>query len=116
MVREIKQTDSIIETITGEKSNLFRPPYGVTNPFLSKALKRTGHKVIGWSLRSFDTSKSKRKVLKRIENRLKNGNIILLHDANPQTPEILEKIIMIIKDKGMEIVGLNELLPLKQQG
>ncbi len=61
MVREIKKTDTIIESITGTHVDFFRPPYGVTNPFLSRALKRTGHTVVGWSLRTFDTTDNKTK-------------------------------------------------------
>jgi len=59
IAREIKRTDQLIIKLTGKNPVLFRPPYGVTNPFLCKALKKTGHKSVSWSLRSFDTNKSK---------------------------------------------------------
>lgn len=116
MVREIKKTDATIENITGVNTKLFRPPYGVTNPFLAKALKRTGHTVVGWSLRTFDTTDNKKKVLNRIESRLKNGDIILLHDANLNTINILEDVIQIIKGKGKEIIRLDELLNMSSEG
>ncbi|MCD4730126.1 MAG: polysaccharide deacetylase family protein [Bacteroidales bacterium] len=116
MIREIKKTDTIIDNITGIPVKLFRPPYGVTNPLLSKALKKTGHTVIGWSLRTFDTTKNRQRVLKRIETQLKNGDIILFHDANPKTIDLLEDAIKLIKHRGMEIVGLNELLKINIKG
>ncbi len=110
MVREIEKTDEIIKEITGRRVEFFRPPYGVTNPFLSKAVKKTGHTVLGWSLRTFDTMKDGNYVLKKIESRLSGGDIILLHDTNPQTVEILDDIIKIIKKGGMEIVRLDYLI------
>ena len=116
MIREIKKTDTIIENISGIPVKLFRPPYGVTNPFLSKALKRTRHTVIGWSLRTFDTTKNRQRVLKRIETHLKNGDIILFHDANPKTLNFLDDAIELIKHGGMEIVGLDELLKINIKG
>jgi len=110
MIREIKRTDALIKRITGAQVKFFRPPYGVTNPFLSRALKRTGHTIVGWSLRTFDTTQNRQRILRRIKTQLKNGDIILFHDANPETIELLEDAIQIIKDKGMKIVGLDELL------
>ena len=109
MRKEIEKTDALIKEITGKQVKFFRPPYGVTNPFLAKALKRTGHTVIGWSLKTFDTVKEKDFVLKKIESRLCNGDIILLHDTIPQTVELLDDAIRLIKDRGIEIVGLDEL-------
>lgn len=116
MIREINKTDTIIENITGIPVKLFRPPYGVTNPFLSKALERTRHTVVGWSLRTFDTTKNRQRVLKRIETRIKNGDIILFHDANPKTLNFLDDAIQLIKHRGMEIVGLDELLKINIKG
>jgi len=113
MIREIQKTDTIIEHVTGTKVKLFRPPYGVTNPFLSKALKKTKHTVIGWSLRTFDTTMGRQKVLDKIERRLKNGDIIVFHDTNPNIIKLLDDAIILIKQKGMEIVNLDELLNLK---
>ena len=110
MVREIEKTDAIIKEITGKEPEYFRPPYGVTNPFLSKAIKRTGHTVIGWSLRTFDTMKNKQQVLNKLETEISNGGIILFHDTNPETAELLEQAIDIIKNKGMEIIRLDYLM------
>ena len=110
MRKEIEKTDALIKEITGKQVKFFRPPYGVTNPFLAKALKRTGHTVIGWSLRTFDTMKNKQQVLNKLETEISNGGIILFHDTNPETAELLEQAIDIIKNKGMEIIRLDYLM------
>jgi peptidoglycan/xylan/chitin deacetylase (PgdA/CDA1 family) len=110
MIEEIKKTDEVLSKITGSEIRLFRPPYGVTNPFLARALRYTGHQVVGWSLRSFDTVASKDKILKKIESKVKNGDIILLHSTHKQTIEIMEELIGIIKRKKLQVVGLDKLI------
>jgi peptidoglycan/xylan/chitin deacetylase (PgdA/CDA1 family) len=94
----------------GISSNLFRPPYGVTNPNISKAIKKLNLNSIGWNIRSYDTSTKDLAVIKkRILRRLKPGAIILLHDRLNYAPELLEELITEIKNQGYEFtVDLNE--------
>lgn len=82
-------------------TKLFRPPYGVTNPNISKALKQLGLQSIGWNVRSYDTSiKDVGKIKQRVLSQLKPGAIILLHDRLDFMPELLEVLIPAIKEKG----------------
>src|SRR5690606_27468827 len=93
-LQEIKQTDNSIHKITGKKTTLFRPPFGVTTPKLAKALKVTEHKVIGWNIRSFDTViNNPQKILKRITKRVHPGAIILLHDKQSNVLLVLEHLL-----------------------
>lgn len=110
-LEEIRNTDLIIEKITGKPSNLFRPPFGVTTPKLAKAIKETKHNVIGWNNRSFDTIlKNKTLVLKRIIKHISPGGIILLHDTQPNTLYILERLLFHLKQHEFEAVTINNLL------
>jgi peptidoglycan/xylan/chitin deacetylase (PgdA/CDA1 family) len=85
----------------GIHSNLFRPPYGVTNPNIAKAIKRLNLQSIGWNIRSYDTSSNDiNKIKNRILQQLKPGAIILLHDRLNYSPELLEEIITCIKKQG----------------
>ncbi len=80
---------------------LFRPPYGVTNPNMAKAIKRNNLQSIGWNIRSYDTSiKDIEKIKQRVLSRLKPGAIILLHDRLDYLPELLEQLIPAIKERG----------------
>lgn len=84
-------------------SQLFRPPYGVTNPNIAKAVKQLNLRSIGWNIRSYDTSiKDIEKIKQRILSQLKPGAIILLHDRLDFMPELLEILISAIKKKGYE--------------
>jgi peptidoglycan/xylan/chitin deacetylase (PgdA/CDA1 family) len=80
---------------------LFRPPYGVTNPNIAKAVKTLKLQSIGWNIRSYDTSTNDiEKIKQRIFAQLKPGAIILLHDRLEYMPQLLEKLIPAIKEKG----------------
>lgn len=82
-------------------TKLFRPPYGVTNPNIAKAVKTLGLQSIGWNVRSYDTSiKDVEKIKQRVLSQLKPGAIILLHDRLDFMPELLETLIPAIKEKG----------------
>lgn len=98
MEEEIMKTEKELYEITGVKTKLFRPPYGVTNPMLAKAIRNSGNVAVGWSKRSLDTViKDKKKVLKRILRNLRPGDIILLHDTIPHTTDILREFLEYMK-------------------
>ena len=114
MARELEQTNQVIEQITGRKPKLFRPPYGVTNPNLARAVKRTGMISVGWSIRSFDTTaKDPQQLLHRILNQLNDGDVILLHDSMAITHEILTTLIHTAQQKGFTFARPDKLLKLE---
>lgn len=101
MQQELEQTNTAIESVTGTPVTLFRPPYGVTNPNLAKAVTRSGLKSIGWNLRSMDTiAKDETKLLRRMLRQVKPGSIILLHDRCAITANILPALIQELKKRG----------------
>ncbi|MDO9254528.1 MAG: polysaccharide deacetylase family protein [Bacteroidales bacterium] len=104
---EISKTNDILFDITGSKPDLFRPPFGITNPSIAKALKNSGLHSVGWDIRSFDTiSKDPQKLIRRISDKLRPGSIILLHDNREITSRILNELIQTIQNKGYKIVSL----------
>ncbi len=109
-IKEIEAADTIIEKITGKKTMLFRPPYGITNPNIAKAVKKSGHFVIGWNKRSYDTTiPSERMILKRITKDLKSGDIILLHDTKKITVAVLEQLLLFLQSNNFTTVTIDEL-------
>ncbi len=109
--KEIQYTQALIEKITGEKSNFFRPPFGVTNPLIAKALKGLNIKTIGWSIRSFDTvQKNAEKTTNRIEKRIKGGDIILLHDTGGNILLVLKSLLEFLNHKKIKTARVDELI------
>ena len=106
MLADIRQCQQAIEQATGATTTLFRPPFGVTNPTIGKAVKSLNLKTIGWTIRTYDTNRcSDEKIIRRISRQLRPGAIILLHDRLPQSAERLQMVIEAVKKAKYEIVG-----------
>ncbi|MGV3461389.1 MAG: polysaccharide deacetylase family protein [Flavobacterium sp.] len=111
VLAELMKTNDIIRNVGGVKALLYRPPYGVTFPNLAKAVKTTGHKVIGWNIRSLDAViQDEQRILKRITSRLKPGSIILLHDTSQKSVNVLEQLLVILQRENYRLVTADELL------
>ena len=111
IVSELKACDSAISNALGAvchealSDRYFRPPFGVTNPDIARTVKKTGHKVVGWDVRSYDTvtvrdslkdedvPEAVRKCVKRILRKAKPGSVVLLHDRLRHSPELLEALV-----------------------
>jgi peptidoglycan/xylan/chitin deacetylase (PgdA/CDA1 family) len=114
MYDDIKQVNQAIEHITGLSPLLFRPPYGVINPNLKKAIVKSRMVPIGWSVRSMDTViNDERKLLNKITRRLNPGAIFLFHDTGTATISALPLFIEQAKAQGYEIVRLDKMLNLQ---
>jgi peptidoglycan/xylan/chitin deacetylase (PgdA/CDA1 family) len=113
MENELIKTDNIIYSIIGKRMKLFRPPYGVTNPPLSKAIMNLQYQSIGWSLKSDDTvNKDETKLLRNLSSKVRNGDIILFHDNKPWNVRTLDSWIRYLKDNRFAIKRLDEFLSL----
>jgi len=102
-----------VKNITGLTPRFFRPPYGVTNPNVKKAVMSGGFISIGWSIRSYDTViKNQHHLLNKILSALKPGAILLLHDTSETTVAILPELLKSIRQKGFQIVRLDKMINL----
>lgn len=111
---ELLETRKIIENISQKPNLYFRPPFGVTNPLIKKALRGLNFKVIGWSIRSFDLSgKSPEEIAGRIIRKLRGGDIVLLHDTSAKVLPVLRILLNFFKENGWEVVSLEELISVK---
>lgn len=114
MAAELGKTNEVISHAINKKPKLFRPPYGVTNPNLAKAVNAGNFQTIGWSVRSFDTvSKDQAALWNSVTKKLKGGDIVLFHDRCEATIELLPRFIDHVSDAGLKIVPLDQLLKVK---
>jgi peptidoglycan/xylan/chitin deacetylase (PgdA/CDA1 family) len=114
MLTDIKKTNHLVENITGLQPRFFRPPYGVTNPNLKKAVLQGGFISIGWSIRSYDTViRNQHHLLNKILSALKPGAILLLHDTSEASVNILPDLLKSIRDRGYQIIRLDKMINLK---
>jgi len=98
MIEEIEKCDEVIAKIGNIKTNFYRPPFGVTNPNIAKAINKTQKKSIGWNVRSLDTViDDEKKIYNRITKNLKKGSIILLHDTSEKTYQVLVELLLFLE-------------------
>jgi peptidoglycan/xylan/chitin deacetylase (PgdA/CDA1 family) len=114
MINDINLMKEVVREIVGLSPKLFRPPYGVTNPNLTKAIIKSNHTSIGWNIRSMDTViKDERKLMQKIKSAIKPGAIILFHDTCKITLDILPELIKYVKGEGYEIIRLDKMCNLQ---
>ncbi|MCK4569166.1 MAG: polysaccharide deacetylase family protein [Bacteroidales bacterium] len=111
VVASLRKNEDFIEGISGKRTNLFRPPFGVTNPNIARAARLLDYAVTGWSIRSLDTmGKSNEKIIIRVVKRLKPGSVILFHDNHEGIIPILESVIKIAVAEGYTFISPDKLL------
>lgn len=108
MHKEVWDTKEILEKITGETVDLFRPPFGVTNPNVGKVVEELNLKTIGWNIRSLDTnmSRDRLQVAERVSQKLTGRDIILLHDDRQGSEILLEALLKNIEKLGHKVTLL----------
>jgi len=110
---ELKRTREILKSLTGVEVKFFRPPFGVTNPMIGKAVSELELTGVGWSIRSLDTvNTSVDDVLNRIKTKLHPGGVILLHDPCRKSEVLLERLLELLERESYEVKSLEELFNL----
>ncbi len=101
--REIAQCQETLQEITGTRPRWFRAPAGHFQSFTHPALDSLDLRLMGWSCRGYDgTDADVNRVCKRIENRLKPGCIVLLHESRPSSVELLRRVLGTIREHGLK--------------
>jgi peptidoglycan-N-acetylglucosamine deacetylase len=109
--KELQDTSKLIEKLTGKKPRFFRPPFGEYNNQVIKVANNLSYQVIQWSIDSHDwQDPGIDYIVNRVLDKTGSGDIILMHNNAPDTPEALEKIIPELKKRGFKIVPLSELV------
>lgn len=107
MLADVNEGKRAVESVAGKKISLFRPPFGVTNPTISKVIRTLGLQTVGWDVRSFDTMFCKSSehsckqsgydwyvpVVERIMKQVHPGSVILLHDRLDGASELLSLLL-----------------------
>lgn len=114
MVKDLQSGNEEIKKVIGKAPLFFRPPFGVTTPSLAKACRKLNFDVIGWNIRSLDTTiKNKQKVVERVIKRIKPGSILLFHDTVDGVELVLEDVLIYLKNNKYKVVELDQLIQKK---
>ena len=110
-IEEIEKSNDKIEKITGKRTKIYRAPYGEYNDTVIKSAQDKGYYTIQWNLDTLDyTGLTGEQMWNRLDAKIKSGDIILTHNGTKHTADSLEMIIKNIKEKGLKIVPISELI------
>ncbi len=108
---EINKNTKLIKDITGENPKFFRPPFGVSTPYVREYLKKENMIFMNWSGSTLDWEKSardKKVFVNNVMKNLQNGTIILMHEHEWDV-NALEDLILAIQSKGYTFIDPKEI-------
>ena len=95
--KELEQTDTVIEKITGKQPVFARAPYGELPVDSEQDLSRI---YIGWTVDPLDwMTEDAGAVVKTVVEEINPGDIILLHDCYPSSVQAAIRIVDLLQKK-----------------
>lgn len=112
VLKELKKTSDLIESLTGVRPTYFRPPEGAGKPRVISIVRAAGYEVIRWTHDCCDARKeaSEKNSLKLSTKNVSGGSIILAHIDAKCTVAVLRDIFNWYRDNGYQVVKVSELL------
>jgi peptidoglycan/xylan/chitin deacetylase (PgdA/CDA1 family) len=109
---EIDRCQAELEAVTGHRPVFVRPPAGHWDATTMSAVTQRGLVMALWSLHGHDTGKGTyaREIAHGALRGVRGGDVILLHETNPETVKALPAIIEGLRARGFALVTLSELL------
>ncbi len=114
VVQDIRRAQDAVHAACGIRPRLFRPPIGIVSPRTAKGAERAGCPLVLWSVKGGDGVRVRpATVLRRVGAKIRDGAIVLLHDAaergdrSPASIETLPEILRMIDERGLEAVGVD---------
>lgn len=111
LIEDTNEAAKKIRSITGEQPEFYRAPYCDYDPKALTTLEGMGYRPVGASADSGDLDDpDPDSVKRRVTEKAESGSIILFHNDAPVTAEALPSVITALKQKGLELVKLGDLL------
>ena len=90
---------------------MLRPPYGEFTQYLQENLTVP---MIGWNVDSADwLTKDAENIYERVVGKVKDGDIVLLHDLHDATAEAMQRVVPALVEQGFQLVTVEELFRVK---
>lgn len=111
MIAEIKGVENAVMKLTGQKTKVFRPPFGDYNDTLIKTCKELGYYTIQWSVDSLDwKGYGVQPVVDKVTKNVKSGSIVLFHNNSKYVSKFLPIVLDNLTNKGYKIVPVSNLI------
>lgn len=105
--QEYSKAADAIEEYAGVSPTVFRPPYGSDNSEIKEELDIP---IILWELDTLDwKTKSADSTYNTIDQELREGDIVLMHDIQGSTVEAIPRVVPMLVNKGYKLLTVTEL-------
>ncbi|MFJ5964505.1 polysaccharide deacetylase family protein [Bacillus sp. NPDC093026] len=112
-VKQVKDTQQLIEKVSGYTPTHFRPPYGGTNQQINQAVDM---KVSLWDVDPEDWKiRSSKQITKLVLSHAADGRTVLMHDIYNTSAVAAVSIIHELTKQGYQLVTVSELEQIKQE-
>ncbi|MEV5630721.1 polysaccharide deacetylase family protein [Micromonospora tulbaghiae] len=101
MQSDLSQTNSAIQSATGVRPQLFRPPYGETNSTLQSVAASLGLRQVIWDVDSQDWNGASVSQIVSNASRLQAGQVILMHDGIQNTRDAIPQIMANLSSRNL---------------
>lgn len=108
---EMDSCSDKIETLTGVRPTLFRPPYGDYNSKVVTIVRDEGYECVQWSIDSLDwKNRGVEDLVKRATANVQPGDIILFHNDSQYIVEALPAILSHYREQGYQMIPAKDIL------
>ena len=107
--KQVEDVQNIVNEITGDKPDFFRPPHGAGGDVGKKVAKENKMLYMTWSVGSLDWEMKEKdpgkteKLISNVTSQLHSGSNILMHEL-PWTVEGLDKLLTTLEGKGYSFI------------
>lgn len=111
IVTDLNACNDKVEEITGVRPTLVRLPYGDYDDNVISTIRAMGMEAIQWDVDSHDwMDVTADYIADRVISKVCEGSIVLFHNAAPNTPEALPRILETLLADGYDFVKISEIL------
>jgi peptidoglycan/xylan/chitin deacetylase (PgdA/CDA1 family) len=108
---ELGLTNRIVESVTGTRMHVFRPPGGQVNRSVQKCAEALGYTMALWTVLPMDHLRPSASLIQeRVMRGLNNHGIVLLHSGVGHTIDALPALIRSVQKEGYNFVTVSELV------
>ena len=111
IVADVTASNERISAVTGVTPTLIRCPYGEYDDHVIAAIRSMGMEPIQWDVDSLDWKDyDADTICQRVTSRVRQGSIVLFHNAALHTPEALPAIFTCLINDGYTVVPISQLI------
>ena len=111
MREELRVMDDQLEALIGQRTKLFRPPYGDYNDKVVTVCRDAGYEVVQWSVDSLDWKNlGVQDLITKATKNVQPGDIVLFHNDSKYILEALPTVLKTYKEQGFKLIPVGDIL------